>query len=88
MKLQLTINLPDELLKAAVMEAVKEQLPATQPKTKEFPAYMNKTKAAAYAGISRGTLNSWIGQGLKVARLEGRYVVAKTDLDTWIEAHK
>lgn len=33
-------------------------------------------------------MNSWIDHDLKVGRLEGRYVVAKADLDTWIEVHK
>lgn len=62
--MEVTLNLPDEIIIAAIKSAVKEQNIISPPRSEGFKVNMNKGEAAEYIGISRNKLDDLIKQGL------------------------
>lgn len=50
--------------------------------------YFNKKNACIYADITSPTLDKWIAQGLKIAKINGSYCIKKSDIDEFIENHE
>lgn len=86
--MQLSFEIPDDILHAAILQALAEREPPQVPSKESALVNMNKAQAAKYCGVSRGTLDTWIDQGLPTAHLGSRYILKKTDLDQWIDEHK
>lgn len=78
------IALPDDFADQ-VAAAVVARLQAKQEPPAPVPPYLDKVKAAAYLGVSRGKLDALIKQGLPATKLNRRYVINRHDLDQWIE---
>ena len=52
------------------------------------PKLLNVTEASTYIGVSQRTLRSWISErNIKVARIGGRVVLRRVDVDRLIEKH-
>lgn len=85
--MDIKLALPDDFADQ-VAAAVVARLQAKQEPPANDSPYMDKVKAAAYLGISRGKLDTLIKQGLPASKLNRRYVINRHDLDSWIEQHK
>lgn len=84
--MELRVDGLEEIVKAAVKQAIWELNATKPPKSDGVRLWMNKTQAAEYIGISRQVLESLIGEGLPVAKLTaGRYVLNKHDIDDWLK---
>lgn len=84
--MQLQVNGLEEIVKAAVKQAIWELNATKPPQSGGVRLWMNKTQAAEYIGISRQVLESLIGDGLPVTKLTaGRYVLNKHDIDDWLK---
>lgn len=84
--MQLQVNGLEEIVKAAVKQAIWELNATKPPQSDGVRLWLNKTQAAEYIGISRQVLESLIGEGLPVAKLTaGRYVLNKHDIDDWLK---
>lgn len=79
--MEVTINIPDELIQEIVEVKLAELLPQQQDQKET----MNKTEAAKYLGVSRNTLDKLIEtKGLPVKRVDGRYIFSRQALDNWL----
>lgn len=84
--MQLQVNGLEEIVKAAVKQAIWELNATKPPQSDGVHVWLNKTQAAEYIGISRQVLESLIGEGLPVTKLTaGRYVLNKHDIDDWLK---
>jgi excisionase family DNA binding protein len=53
----------------------------------QFPEWMTLGDTADYLSISRGTLTTWIHQGLKVTIVGSTKRIRKSDADTFMTEH-
>ena len=84
--MQLQVNGLEEIVKAAVKQAIWELNATKPPQSGGVRLWMNKTQAAEYIGISRQVLDGLISDGLPVTKLSaGRYVLNKHDIDDWLK---
>lgn len=85
--MELQVEGLEEIVKAAVKQAVWELNATKPPKSDGVRLWMNKAQAAEYIGVSRQVLDDLITDGLPAAKLSaGRYVLNKHDIDDWIKA--
>ena len=84
--MELRLEVPEEILQAAVKQAIWELNATKSPKSDGARLWMNKTQAAKYIGVSRQVLDGLIGDGLPATKLSaGRYVLNKHDIDDWLK---
>lgn len=75
-------------LAGQIVDLVKETLGRVEKEYSIRAEYLSKADACKVAGVARPTLESWLRKGLPVAKIDGCYLIKKSDLDEFIEAHK
>ena len=64
----------------AIEEAVKRETTGRE--------WMEQKQACEWLGISFGTLQVWRKQGLKVAVVQGKTLLSKTEINRFLEEHQ
>ena len=79
-------TLQDELrsmIRNAAAQAIEE---AVQRET-TGREWMNQKEACEWLGISFGTISAWRKQGLRVAVVQGKTLLSKTEVNRFLEEH-
>lgn len=80
--MDVTVQIPDDVLKDAIIEKLKTFKPVDP-----FPNIMDKRTCAKYLHCGRGTLDGFIkNYGLPVATFGSCYRFRKADVDAWVKA--
>lgn len=88
------VSLPPELEQATktMIGAAIQQVVDDTKKANHWPAYMNQRQAAAYLGVSAGTIIRWEKASIDFPTIyiEGSKHYSKTALDEWMatQQHK
>lgn len=64
----------------AIAEAVKRDATGRE--------WMNQKEACEWLGISFGTISAWRKQGLKVAVVQGKTLLSKTEINRFLGEHQ
>ena len=64
----------------AIEEAVKRETTGRE--------WMNQKEACEWLGISFGTISAWRKQGLRVAVVQGKTLLSKTEINRFLEEHQ
>lgn len=63
----------------AIEEAVKRETTGRE--------WMNQKEACEWLGISFGTMSAWRKKGLRVAVVQGKTLLSKTEINRFLEEH-
>lgn len=91
--LELNNNLLNQLIEETqeTRMLLKSMLEGIQTaKTASHPEYMNEQQVAEYTGVKVGTLRNHRAkhQGLPYAKIDGRIVYLKKDIDAYVENNR
>lgn len=78
----------EAVLGGQLIGLVKDAIGRIEKEYRIKAEYLSKGDACTVAGVARPTLESWLRKGLPVSKIEGCYLIKRTDLDDFIEAHK
>jgi len=74
-----------------IFESINKQVDQTvrliEKKYAVRTEYFSKKNACTYADIEYPTLEKWLRKGLPIAKVGGKYLLKRTDLDEFIEKH-
>lgn len=88
---QITFSLPDDAvsqLQTLMLNTATEAFKQAAAVQRLPEKWLNLGQAAAYAGVSRGTLTKFINQGLKVATIGENQRISKDEIDRFLIEHQ
>ena len=87
----LQIPIPDTFqdeLKVMIRNAAAQAIEEAVKRETTGREWMEQKQACEWLGISFGTLQVWRKQGLKVAVVQGKTLLSKTEINRFLEEHQ
>lgn len=87
----LQIPIPDTFqdeLKVMIRNAAAQAIEEAVKRETIGREWMEQKQACKWLGISFGTLQVWRKQGLKVAVVQGKTLLSKTEINRFLEEHQ
>ena len=88
---ELKIPIPDTFgdeLKIMIRNAAAQAIEEAVKRETTGREWMNQKEACEWLGISFGTISAWRKQGLRVAVVQGKTLLSKTEINRFLEEHQ
>ena len=76
-----------EELKSMIRNAAAQAIEEADQRETTGREWMNQKEACEWLGISFGTISAWRKQGLRVAVVQGKTLLSKTEVNRFLEEH-
>ena len=87
LKIPITETFGDEL-KIMIRNAAAQAIEEAVKRETTGREWMNQKEACEWLGISFGTISAWRKQGLRVAVVQGKTLLSKTEINRFLEEHQ
>ncbi|CZQ96983.1 Hypothetical protein TFLO_2135 [Trichococcus flocculiformis] len=86
LQIPISDTLQDEL-KSMIRNAAAQAIEEAVQRETTGREWMNQKEACEWLGISFGTISAWRKQGLRVAVVQGKTLLSKTEVNRFLEEH-
>ena len=86
LQIPISDTLQDEL-KSMIRNDAAQAIEEADQRETTGREWMNQKEACEWLGISFGTISAWRKQGLRVAVVQGKTLLSKTEVNRFLEEH-